>query len=112
LIAPWRSQSRRRSTEVPLSDPTSGYFVAKTGGHKCASGPLVVISYDNATKFVYTPRMPKDSKRPSNTDINVRIPMLLKKELHDHAREEMTSANALIRKFVRDGLDDAKKKEK
>jgi hypothetical protein len=54
--------------------------------------------------------MPKD-KKAETIDINIRMPVVLRKEVADLAKKDMTSANSLIRKFVRDGLEKEKNRK-
>jgi hypothetical protein len=52
----------------------------------------------------------KGLEKPT-VDVNLRMPTVLRKEVVDYARKEMTSANAVIRRFVRDGLEKEKNRK-
>jgi hypothetical protein len=49
---------------------------------------------------------------PDTTDMKVRVPTIIKKSLEDLGRKEGNSAPSLIRRFIADGLDAAKDKNK
>jgi hypothetical protein len=49
-------------------------------------------------------------KKPPTAEVMVTMPVVLKKDLADYARKEMTSMNAVIRKSVRDTIDAGKRK--
>jgi predicted transcriptional regulator len=54
--------------------------------------------------------MANNKKTPGTADLTVRVPAIVKKSLDDLARKEANSTNSVIRRFITDGIEAAKRK--